>query len=179
MNFAAGHELYHVLFSSSSEQPRIEFSVEQYLEEDDELAANLFAGILLMPETSFRKMYLRFNRESNGKLYQTIIRMMSYYQVPYTAVLIRCYELRLPGFQIIEKSLLNPSTDELRAAFNALWLDESLLKPTYSSDYNKIQELLEKTAEDLIELGLLNKNSSRSAFRNVQEISRLLLENQQ
>ena len=56
----------------------------------------MFAGMLLMPETSFRFMYNKFKEETEGNEKDTVILLMNYYQAPYMAVLIRCYELGLP-----------------------------------------------------------------------------------
>ena len=54
-----------------------------------------------MPEASFRQMYGLFKKESEGNEQDTIIRLMNYYQVPYMAVLIRCYELDLPEIDLL------------------------------------------------------------------------------
>ena len=60
VNFAIAHEIYHVFFGDSDFVSKIEFSDDHYYEHEEEYAANLFAGMLLMPEVSFRRMYLKF-----------------------------------------------------------------------------------------------------------------------
>ena len=87
--------LYHVFYQKSDFRTKVEFSNNHYYEHEEEFAANLFAGMLLMPEASFRFMYTKFKDESKNDEKDTVIRLMNYYQVPYMAVLIRCYELGL------------------------------------------------------------------------------------
>lgn len=45
---------------------KVEFSDDHFYEQEEEYATNLFAGLLLMPEKSFRRMYLKLNSESGG-----------------------------------------------------------------------------------------------------------------
>ena len=60
VNFAIAHEVYHVFFGESKFVSKVEFADDHLYEYEEEYAANLFAGMLLMPEVSFRKMYLKF-----------------------------------------------------------------------------------------------------------------------
>ena len=46
----------------------------------------IFLLMLLMPEISFRRMYLKFKEESDSNEVDTIIRLMAYYEVPFMAV---------------------------------------------------------------------------------------------
>ena len=68
---------------------------DDYFEHEEEYEANIFAGMLLMPESSFRQMYRLFRAQSDNNEMDTVIRLMNYYQVPYMAALVRCYELGL------------------------------------------------------------------------------------
>ncbi|MBR1478230.1 MAG: ImmA/IrrE family metallo-endopeptidase [Lachnospiraceae bacterium] len=95
VNFAIAHEIYHVFYGSDEFVSKVEFADDHYYEHEEEYAANLFAGMLLMPEVSFRRMFSIFKEESDGDVSETIVRLMSYYQVPYMAVLIRSLELEL------------------------------------------------------------------------------------
>ena len=54
VNFAIAHEIYHVFFGSEEFVSKVEFVDDHYYEHEGEYAANLFAGMLLMPEVSFR-----------------------------------------------------------------------------------------------------------------------------
>ena len=42
---------------------------------EEEYAANLFAGMLLMPEISFRRMYLKFKEESDKPIHRYYLGM--------------------------------------------------------------------------------------------------------
>ena len=114
VNFAICHELYHVYFQENAFKSKVEFGDNHYYENEEEYAANMFAGMLLMPEHSFRVMYYKFKNEMKGNEQDTIIQLMHYYQVPYMAALIRCYELDLPESGTLSEELLsvtmNPST---------------------------------------------------------------------
>ena len=76
VNFAIAHEIYHVFFGESKFVSKVEFADDHYYEHEEEYAANLFAGMLLMPEVSFRRMYSKFKDESCGNEVDTIIRLM-------------------------------------------------------------------------------------------------------
>lgn len=106
-NFAISHEIYHVFWGENEFVSKVEFSDDHYYEHEEEYAANLFAGMLLMPEISFRRMYLKFKEESDSNEVDTIIRLMAYYEVPFMAVLIRCLELRLIAGNAVTEGLLN------------------------------------------------------------------------
>ncbi len=124
VNFAIAHEIYHVFFGKSEFVSKVEFADDHYYEHEEEYAANLFAGMLLMPEVSFRRMYQKFKMESSGNEVETIIRLMSYYQVPYMAVLIRCLELELIAGNMASEQLLNVDRVQIRQRLADLWLDE-------------------------------------------------------
>ena len=47
-NFAICHEIYHVFFQKSEFKSKVEFANDHYFEHEEEFAANLFAGELLM-----------------------------------------------------------------------------------------------------------------------------------
>ena len=66
VNFAICHEVYHVYFQKGDFKSKVEFSNDNYYEYEEEFAANLFAGMLLMPEMSFRIMYNKFRMDSEG-----------------------------------------------------------------------------------------------------------------
>ena len=95
VNFAIAHEIYHVFFQKNGLVSKVEFADDHYYEHEEEYAANLFAGMLLMPEISFRRMYVKFKEESNDNEVDTMIRLMAYYEVPFMEFLIISLELKL------------------------------------------------------------------------------------
>lgn len=170
VNFALCHEIYHVFYQESEFRPKIEFATDHYYEHEEEFAANLFAGMLLMPETGFRFMYNKFKDESGGDELDTIFRLMNYYQVPYMAVLVRCYELGLPESNNISEDFLNIDRDTVRARFVELWLDDSILNATKKDDYIHLEAIVERTGKEYINDSYLNERTLRKVLQNMREL---------
>ena len=169
-NFAICHELYHVFYQRSEFRTKVEFANNHYYEYEEESAANLFAGMLLMPEASFRFMYNKFKTESENDEKDTIIRLMNYYQVPYMAVLIRCYELRLTDCDSISEELLKVEKEDIRRRFNELWLDDSILDATKKDDYIHIEKVVERIGNECIRDSYLNKRTLEKVLRNMRNL---------
>lgn len=170
VNFAICHELYHVFYQKSRFRTKVEFAKEHYYEYEEEAAANLFAGMLLMPETSFRLMYAKFRNESENDERDTVIRLMNYYQVPYMAALIRCYELELPGNYRISAEVLNVAQDVIRARFHDLWLDESILDASGKDDYIHIEAVVEKFGRECVRDSYLNERTFEKVLQNMRTL---------
>lgn len=170
MNFAIAHEIYHVFFQKNSYISKIEFSNDDYYEHEEEYEANIFAGMLLMPENSFRRMYLKFKEESDGDEADTIIRLVSYYQVPYMAVLIRCIELELLSGNTVSEHLLNNNRANTRQKLADLWLDESIMDASNKDDYNCIEHLVSKIGKEYIEDGYINERTLNKVIHNMREL---------
>lgn len=170
VNFAICHELYHVFFQKSEFRTKVEFANDHYYEHEEESAANLFAGMLLMPESSFRFMYAKFKEESENDEMDTIIRLMNYYQAPYMAVLIRCYELGLPQTDTISAQVLNIRQDSIREKFSDLWLDVSILNATGKDDYVHIEALVERLGNEYIRDAYLNKRTLEKVLQNMRTL---------
>lgn len=168
INFAICHELYHVFFQKSEYRTRVEFAAECYYEYEDEYAANLFAGMLLMPETGFRFMYNKFKEESAGFEKDIIMRLMNYYQAPYMAVLIRCYELGLPDSDSISEELLHVDGDSIRARFVDLWLDDDILEATKKDDYIHLEAIVTRVGNECIQGAYLNERTLKKVLHNMR-----------
>jgi len=168
VNFAVCHELYHVYYQNSKFRTKVEFSNNHYYEHEEEFAANLFAGMLLMPETSFRIMYEKFKEESENDEKDIIIRLMNYYQAPYMAVLIRCHELELPYGNRISEELLNVNQEDIKEKFDELWLDGSILEATKRDDYEHIETLVKNIGNNYIEEAYLNKRTLEKTLQNMK-----------
>ena len=169
-NFAICHEIYHVFYQKSEFKSKVEFANDHYFEHEEEFAANLFAGMLLMPEASFRQMYGLFKKESEGNEQDTIIRLMNYYQVPYMAVLIRCYELDLPDSNTISEELLNVDGAFVRNRFIELWLDESILSASKKDDFPQLEVLVERFGKECIQDSYLNERTLKKVMQNMRTL---------
>lgn len=169
-NFAICHELYHVFYQKSQFRTKVEFVNDHYYEHEEEFAANLFASMLLMPEVSFRSMYNKFKEESEGNERDCVIRLMNYYQVPYMAVLIRCFELGLPDMDGISEELLEIDPERVRERFVALWLDNSILDATKKDDYMHMEMIVEQLGNEYIRGSYLNERSLRRVLQNMRAL---------
>lgn len=170
INFALAHEIYHIFFQTNQFVSKIKFTTDNYYEHEDEYAANLFAGMLLMPEFSFRKMFRTFYDESAQDEVDTLVRLMTYYDVPYTAVLIRCYELQLLSSASIAQKLLNITQDQIRDRIVDLWLDEEVLNPTNKNDYHHLFALVERMGREYIEKQFINERTLKKVLENMGTI---------
>lgn len=168
VNFAVAHEIYHVFFQESEFISKVEFSDDYYYENEEEYSANLFAGMLLMPEVSFRQMFGKFKDESKGDLFDTIIKLVSYYQVPYMAVLVRCYELNLPDNNTVSNELLDASKDIVKQKFNELWLDDSILNSSKKDDYIHVESMVKRFGEEYITDSFINERTLKKVIQNMQ-----------
>lgn len=168
VNFAVCHELYHVFYQKQEFRTKVEFANDHYYEHEEEFAANLFAGMLLMPEASFRFMYNKFKEESAGNERDTIIRLMNYYQAPYMAVLIRCYELGLPDNGSVSEELLNVERDSVRERFVDLWLDDSILEATKKDDYVHLEAVVARLGNEYIKDSYLNERTLKKVIQNMR-----------
>lgn len=170
VNFAIAHEIYHVFFGESEFISKVEFADDHYYEHEEEYAANLFAGMLLMPEVSFRRMYSKFKDESCGNEADTMIRLMAYYQVPYMAVLIRCLELELIAGNALPEQLCNPDRVQIRQKLADLWLDESIMDASNRDDYSHIELIVERLGRKYMEEGYINERTLKKVLHNMREL---------
>lgn len=166
-HFAVCHELYHVYFQEGSFGSKIEFANDHYFEHEDEFSANLFAGMLLMPEVGFTLMYKKFKEESGGEELDTIFRLMNYYQVPYMSVLIRCCELELFADRSLTDELLNIPPEIVKKRFSQLWLDGSILEASGKDDFLRLKELVEFFGKQSVEEAYLNERKLSRVLRNM------------
>ena len=170
VNFAIAHEIWHVFFGSEEFVSKVEFAHDQYDEHEEEYAANLFAGMLLMPEVSFRRLYLKFKEESEGDETGAIVRCMSYYQVPYMAVLIRCLELGLIRRDAQLDGLLSMDADQIKRHLEEHWLDESIMEPSLRDDYPHIEALVDRIGSEFVECKYINQRTVCKALEKMRKL---------
>lgn len=170
VNFAIAHEIYHVFFGKNEFVSKVEFADDHYYEHEEEYAANLFAGMLLMPEISFRRMYSKFKEESCGNEVDIIIQLMSYYQVPYMAVLIRCLELKLIAGNGISEQLFIFDRVQVRQRLADLWLDESIMDASKRDDYPHIESMVERLGREYIGDEYINERTLKKVLHNMRKL---------
>lgn len=170
VNFAIAHEIYHVFFQNSEFVSKIEFSNENYYEHEEEYAANLFAAMLLMPEISFRRMYLKFREESAGNELDTFMKLMAYYQVPYMAVFIRCCMLGLIADQVVSAELFQVTREKILEKFEMLWLDDSILYASKKDEFPRIAKIVESLGKDFVEGAYISQRAMNKSMKNMREL---------
>lgn len=173
MNFALCHEVYHVFYQESGLEDKVELYMnEQYYEHEEEFAANLFAGMVLMPEQNFKYMFHKFADENGaGDAIESILaKLMNYFEVPYMAVLIRCYELKLLESGDLLKYLLDIEKETIKEEFAKLWLEESLLQATGKDDFEKFLAVVQSRGLNYLENGYINQKMYDKALKNMKMI---------
>ena len=166
-NFAIAHEIYHVFFQKSEFISKVEFANEHYYEHEEEYAANLFACMLLMPEISFRRMYVKFKEESNDNEVDTMIRLMAYYEVPFMAVLIRSLELNLLRGSAISEQFLSINRGQIEKRLGELWLNESIMHPSNKDDYDHLEAMVKQLESEYIRDEYINKRTLGIVLSNM------------
>ena len=159
-----------MFFQESEFVSKVEFADDHYYEHEEEYAANLFAGMLLMPEISFRRMYAKFKNESKGNETDTIIRLMSYYQVPYMSVLIRCLELDLITGSALSEQILDADRMEIKQRLADLWIDESIMDASNKDDFSHLEILVERVGREYIEDEYMNERTLTKVLHNMREL---------
>lgn len=170
VNFAVCHELYHVFYQENHFKSKVEFANDMYYEYEEEFAANLFAGMLLMPETSFRFMHSKFKEEFKEDETDILVQLMNYYQAPYMAVLIRCCELDLLSTASPSKELLDVSQEQIREKFSDLWLDSSVLEATKKNDYTHLEAVVSRFGNECVEDSYLKERTLRKVLQNMKAL---------
>ena len=170
INFAICHELYHVLYPQNEFKTKVEFANHSYNGQPEEAAANLFAGMLLLPECSFRFMYAKFKTESGDDEKDTLLRLMNYYQAPYMAVLIRCCELGLPTIDRLSDELLNFTLPAQKERLHELWLDTSILDASQKDDYAHIEHLVNHIGAEYVHDSYLNPQTVEKILQNMKHL---------
>lgn len=173
VNFALCHEVYHVFYQESGFEHKVELYMnEQYYEHEEELAANLFAGMVLMPEHNFKYMFNKFENEAkeDDSIISVLAKLMNYFEVPYTAVLIRCYELKLLEAGDLLKDLLSVEKELIKKEFSRLWLEEDILQATKKDDFEKFAAVIQTRGAEYLESGYINERTYRKALSNINSL---------
>ena len=86
------------------------------------------------------------------------------------AVLIRCYELRLPDSDSISEELLNVAQEMIRERFQDLWLDDSILDATRKDDYIHMETLVKRLGREYICDSYLNQRTLEKVLQNMRKL---------
>ena len=131
--FTIAHEIGHVLydFEDGCGNVEIDIEIKDSAENISEARAFYFANCFLMPEEELRN-YIKYELKKNHDELNAldIVRMQLEFQVSYSALVVRLYDLGFISFT--HKSRLFDRRNEVtsRALFKKLDADERLLKPS-------------------------------------------------
>lgn len=123
-----------------------------------------------MPESSFRQMYRVFLEQSDNDELSTIIRLMNYYQVPYMAALIRCYELELTQKWTQTQQLIALDKETIKEKLESLWLDSTILDASNKDDYNALEKWVQLVGAQFQQDGYLNERTLYQAVLNMRSL---------
>ena len=170
VNFAVAHEIYHVFFGEYELAVKVEFSDVHGYEHEEEYAANLFAGMLLMPENSFRRMYLKFKEEAGGNEIDILVQLMAYYQAPYMAVLVRSLELGLISENAFCEQMITMNRAQMKQRLTDLWLDESILDASDKDDYTHLERMVAQLGSEYVKDEYINARALDRVLHNMREL---------
>ena len=173
VNFALGHEIYHVFYQKQPFRNKVELRMsEDYHGDADELCANLFSGMLLMPTSSFVSMFNKFQteQEEHDTELTMIVKLMSCFQMPYMAVVIRCYELELLPEGEVLRQLIETEHDFIQDEFDKLWLDKRILKATYRDNYPRLEQIVKNAGKICESKGILKGQTVEKAIQNIAKL---------
>lgn len=181
VNFALGHEICHVCINNDMKQNHVELYVDStYNDHEEERIANQFAGMILMPEKSFRRMYEKFSSEvgitDNSGVETVICRLMCYFKTPYMAVVIRLCELGLLDYMSLDRNILNETIERTKKIYDENWLDLEELKPTYNDDYRRLMSLVRDTGDINVACGFMREQDLIETLHNLERLYRGLKE---
>lgn len=147
------------------------YSIHNYTNYDNLYAAT-FANLFLLPEPFLREKFYQFYAEQKKEdtTLSVLAKLMNYYEVPYAALLTRCYSLGLLDQKETREELLQVDMSRLQAEFHRLWLDESLLQPTLKDEYFHLEELVKSTGNACIEEEYLKQQTLNTVLSNMRTL---------
>ena len=95
---------------------------------------------------------------------------MNYYQVPYMAALIRCYELELTQKWTQTQQLIALDKETIREKLESLWLDSTILDASNKDDYNALEKWVQLVGAQFQQDGYLNERTLYQAVLNMRSL---------
>ncbi len=122
--FAAAHELYHIYcYAEDADQSYIKngsmldsATGDETGKTQEDLEANAFAGLLLMPDRFLHEQILLYGIDKNLVTVDSILMLMDMFAMPYKAVVLRLFESGNISFKQAEKLLEINSIDVMKRA---------------------------------------------------------------
>lgn len=171
MYFSFCHDIYHIINGVPeyiNEKREVHLN-QDYLSNDNESKANLFAANILMPEVEFRKMYDLY-KDDNEEIEKIVAKLMNYFSSPFVAVLIRLYELEILEKTEEVKDMLKYKDEQIKDLFDSLWLEQDILEPTYKDEMPFVLNMLKIEGTDLVKKQLLSEYNYKRIIDGIEKI---------
>lgn len=169
MYFSFCHDIYHILKGNPdyiNEKREVHFN-QDYLSEEKENKANLFAANLLMPEIEFKKMYSLYSKD-NKSIEAVVVKLMNYFNSPFVAVLLRLYELKILNDIKEVEDLLEYDNDKIASICDNLWVNKEILEPTLKDEMPNILNMLEDEGTELVQKQLMPDYDFKNIIENIK-----------
>lgn len=126
--FAAAHELYHIYcYVENADQSYIKngsmldsATGDETGRTQEDLEANAFAGLLLMPDQLLREQILLYGLDKDLVTVDSVLMLMDMFAMPYKAVVLRLFESGTISHQQAEKLLEVGSADVMERVSSRL-----------------------------------------------------------
>ena len=169
--FTAWHEIYHLFFDK--------LSSDHFIEKDytmKERKAECFAASMLL--NGIDRYFIEL---SEGDFISKIFLCMSAFQAPYKAVLVSLYEYAIQSENKVLgnriKAVFDLEFKDMPQRFQALGLDDSLVKPSYVINTFSLQEKIRKSKDMNPELNY-HKDNEDFLLNIMKEISMISRRNE-
>lgn len=168
-NFAFIHEAFHVAFPTNQNAEVEVYMDSSYSEKENELYANAFASTLLMPKEEFISKFDQYSsvRTKFSEL-QVMCKISSYFRTPFTAAVIRSYELGLITDPEIIRNLLEMNIEKIRECYKDLWIDDTILYSSNRDDFYNILTHVKQKGENLVDRQLLYQSDLDGSLEKLQ-----------
>ena len=186
-NFSVAHELYHILIQSE-ELNSFDIYREEYIDDENEMMANAFAGNILMPEDDFNTTFDNYNRiiegilqeerEKHFKEYLLVLSLANYFRTTYMSVVVRCFETHkfsIGNESLILELLSSNDKEMFKGIFGKIaGVDQnnSLAEATRQDDFKDWIEEAKKQGEENVRKGLLSKEELNYRLDGMKECYR-------
>lgn len=118
--FAAAHELYHIYcYAEAADQSYIKNgsmldsdTVNEMGQMQEDIEANAFAGLLLMPDQLLTSQIKLFGIDTDNMGIDSLLLLMDMFAIPYKAIILRLYENKCIS-QCRAEKLLNVTAEEV------------------------------------------------------------------
>lgn len=181
-NFALMHELYHLLFQKDRAQYNVDVYLNNYSDDEDEMAANAFAAAILMPREDFKKtadiikerMTQRIDVIPMLQELAIVYALMAYFSTTYMSVVIRCFELQVfdeKDAELLDYLLTQNDYNMQADVFRQVTGKSHIMKSTYQDDFEeKLYNHAKESGKELARRALITEEDLQYRLDKLRSI---------